>query len=93
MAITIHGDDGTLDWNSLHGAAVLHYQGGDEPRRIACDAATGWSRELDYFISCLRNATRPERCLPESSRTSIALALLEEQAVTSEKPVMVSDLP
>ncbi len=93
MAITVHGDDGTLDWNSLHGTAVLHYQGEDEPRRIACDSATGWSRELDYFISCLRGGTRPERCLPESSRTSIALALLEEQAIAAETPVLVSDLP
>lgn len=37
------------------------------------DAMKGYSGELDYFVECLINNTKPEKCMPESSLQSIKL--------------------
>ena len=50
----------------------------------------GWQRELDYFINCVSAGKPVERCLPDSSRVSIALALLERRAVQTGRAVVVS---
>jgi 1,5-anhydro-D-fructose reductase (1,5-anhydro-D-mannitol-forming) len=81
MAITVVGAAGTLDWSMRRGPEVLHYRGGDEPEKIVLGDETGWMRELDYFTACVRAGQPVARCLPESSRASIALALLERASV------------
>ncbi len=39
----------------------------------AGDAMNGYSGELDYFVECLKNKTKPEKCMPESALQSIIL--------------------
>ncbi|MCG3126822.1 MAG: Myo-inositol 2-dehydrogenase [Phycisphaerae bacterium] len=81
MAITVVGERGTLAWSMRGGPEVLAFESASEPRRIAVDGATGWTRELDYLIDCLHGGAPVARCLPESSRVSIGLALLEQRSV------------
>jgi predicted dehydrogenase len=81
MAITVVGETGTLDWSMGRGPEVHWYHGGDEPEQIAVGDETGWGRELDYFVACVQQGRTVERCPPESSRASIALALLERESV------------
>lgn len=81
MAITVLGETGTLDWSLRQGPEVHLYHGGTGPETIAVSDETGWARELDYFIDCLREGRTVERCLPTSSRMSIALALLERESI------------
>ena len=33
--------------------------------------------EIDYFAGCVLRGEKPERCLPESTRESVRLALLQ----------------
>jgi predicted dehydrogenase len=40
----------------------------------------GYYREIVYFIDCITKNIRPERCLPESTRDTIRLALAEQQS-------------
>jgi predicted dehydrogenase len=40
---------------------------------VAGDAMEGYSGELDYFVDCLKNKTKPEKCMPESALQSIKL--------------------
>lgn len=80
MAITVVGDEGTLDWSLRRGPDVDFHRGA-RVEKIAVSDETGWTRELDYFIDCLRHQKPVERCTPESSRTSIALALAEREAI------------
>ncbi|MBU0639637.1 MAG: Gfo/Idh/MocA family oxidoreductase [Planctomycetes bacterium] len=86
MAITVHGETGTLDWSLLRGPEVLWYRGGDEPERISVADENGWTRELDYFVECVRDRRPVARCTPASARTSIALALAEHRALTEGAP-------
>jgi len=81
MAITVHGERGTLDWALSRGPEVLLYAGGSEPERLSVPDQTGWARELDYFISCVAAGRPVTRCLPAASRTSIALTLLERESI------------
>ncbi|MBK6284144.1 MAG: Gfo/Idh/MocA family oxidoreductase [Draconibacterium sp.] len=37
------------------------------------DAMEGYSGELNYFVDCLKNKTKPEKCMPESALQSIKL--------------------
>ena len=90
MAITVCGERGTLTWSSRSGTDVLHYAGREEVQRIACENEDGWKRELDYFVQCVRAGRPVQRCLPESSRTSIELFLLEQRAISENAPVAVS---
>ncbi|GAG14069.1 unnamed protein product, partial [marine sediment metagenome] len=89
MAITVVGETGTLDWSMQRGPEVCFYQGTNEVEKIAVSDETGWTRELDYFIECLREERAPERCLPSSSRASIALALLERKSIENGTRVRV----
>lgn len=83
MTITVCGEAATLNWSSLGGAEVLLYAGGSEPDHIACVGQSGWQCELDYFIDCVADGRPVARCLPTSTRTSIALALLGKQSIES----------
>jgi predicted dehydrogenase len=81
MAITVVGETGTLDWSMLRGPEVLLYAGGAQVKKLTAPDGTGWTRELDYFVSCVRDGRPVERCLPASSRTNIALTLLEQKSI------------
>jgi len=39
----------------------------------AGDAMKGYSGELEYFVACMKNKTKPELCMPESALQSIKL--------------------
>lgn len=39
----------------------------------AGNSMEGYSGELDYFVECLKNNTKPEKCMPESTLQSIKL--------------------
>ena len=81
MAITVVGETGTLDWSMLRGPEVLLYAGGKQAEKFVGPDENGWTRELDYFVSCLRDGRAVDRCLPASSRANIALALLERESI------------
>jgi predicted dehydrogenase len=83
MAIAVVGETGTLEYSMQRGPKVHLHRAGKEPEQIAVSDETGWTREIDYFIDCVIERRPPDRCSPPSSRTSIALALAEREAVES----------
>lgn len=40
--------------------------------------------EIDYFADCIRRGKRPERCLPESTRESVRLAMLQMRSAAHD---------
>lgn len=91
MAITVVGETGTLDWSMLRGPQVLLYAGGARAEKLTAPDGTGWTREIDYLISCVRDGRKVERCLPRSSRANIALALLEQASIERGGAVLAAD--
>lgn len=81
MALCAVGETASAEWSSRTPRELLLYAGDAEAQRIDCGADTGWPREVDYFIECVRSGRPPERCLPESSRMSIAVTLMERESI------------
>lgn len=88
MQITVHGTRGTLDWSLRRGPRVARFDGGAVHEVEVADA-NGWQRELDYFIDRVLAGAPVERCLPDSSRVSIGLTLLEKRAAQCGRTVRV----
>lgn len=90
MAITVHGETGTLSWRMTAGDDVLCYAGGVAPESIAV-AGDPLRQELDYFISCVLDGRTPDRCTPKSTRASIVLAWLERRAIETGRVVEIGE--
>jgi predicted dehydrogenase len=90
MGIAVHGERGTLEWNSLRGDDVQYYSGGKEVQALPC-RGDAYERELDYFIECVRNGRPVERCSPASTRNSISLAWLERRSVELNRQLNVNE--
>jgi hypothetical protein len=68
---------------NFENASILYSSNNPENIVVATDAEAkqfdmgdpmkGYSGELDYFIDCLQNKTKPEKCMPESALQSIKL--------------------
>jgi|YNPNPStandDraft_1061719.scaffolds.fasta_scaffold31478_2 1,5-anhydro-D-fructose reductase (1,5-anhydro-D-mannitol-forming) len=89
MAITVHGERGTVTWNSTRGDDVLLYRGGTQPETIR-PVGDALRAELDYFIDCVSSGRPVERCSPVSSRISVALAWLERRSVETGRTMQLS---
>ena len=81
MAITVVGEDATLDWSMQRGPEVLVYRGGKEAERVSVSDETGWTRELDYFVERVAEGHTVDRCLPTSARDSIVLVTREQDSI------------
>jgi predicted dehydrogenase len=89
MAITVCGELGTLTWSSTLSERVYLYSGGEQPEQIESPGQTGWQRQLDYFIDRVTHGRPVDRCPPASSRTSLALALLERKSIDTGTEINV----
>jgi predicted dehydrogenase len=53
---------------------------GQEPAAVALPEGNGYAREIEYFLACAAEGRAPQRCLPESTRDTMRIALAEEQS-------------
>ncbi len=90
MAITIHGDQGTLHWRMSEGNDVLLYSGNADPERFACQG-DALLTELDYFIEVVTSGQQPLRCAPVSTRLSVILSWLERRSIETGRAVPISE--
>ncbi len=90
MSVTVHGEKGTLGWHMSGGDDVLHYSG-KGPVKTMPVSGDALSDEQDYFIERVLAGDPVDRCLPKSSRASVALSWLERRAVETSKTIPVSD--
>ena len=80
MEIVVHGERGTLAWALSRGGDVLLHSGGERAEPIP-SAGDAYRQELDYFVACVQAGQPVERCLPMSSRVSVALSWLERRSI------------
>lgn len=53
---------------------------GAQPGKVDLEAGSGYDREIDYFLACVRDGQPVRRCTPESTRATMRIALAEEQS-------------
>lgn len=54
-------------------------------------AGDGYESELQYFVECVRDGKRPDRCPPQDSAKDVKVALLIKQAKSTGEQVKCSD--
>jgi len=91
MSIAVHGDKGSVEWGMTEGNKVLlHMRGSDKPEVVEA-RGDAYEREVDYFIRCVLGGESVDRCLPQSTRTSVALAWLERRSIETGRVIPVSE--
>ncbi|OPZ65266.1 MAG: hypothetical protein BWY83_03046 [bacterium ADurb.Bin478] len=81
-------EKGALEYDSNRTPTLtLTRSGAQAPETVAVEPGDGYSREYDYFISCLQHRQAPQRITPASARQSIEIALAEAQSMTSRKKI------
>lgn len=67
-------EDGLVEYRD---GELTYFDGARKPVPHKVKDADMYGLEIDYFADCVRRGVRPERCLPESTRESVRLALLQ----------------
>jgi hypothetical protein len=78
-------EEATLSFGSDQEQPLLCYARRGEPEPIALPPGDGYEAEVSYFLSVLGGT--PERCRPEESRDTVAIALAAKQSILTGKPV------
>jgi predicted dehydrogenase len=85
MEYTVVADGGTVEFSSAgRPPTVYHADGRVEP--LAMKEQDGYRAQIEYFLNCCRDGSRPELCPPEESADAVALArcMLEARSRNGE---------
>lgn len=55
---------------------------------VNIDSADGYFNEIEYFLDCIREGRRPERCLPEGSLESLMLVHKEMESAAAQGKIV-----
>jgi len=86
MAVLVRCQKATIKWFMSEGPAIKIITD-RRVEEITVEDATGWDKEIAYFIECVQAGKKPRLCLPQSTATSIWLAEAEARSATSRRPV------
>lgn len=66
-------EEAYVRFESAASPSMVLYRVGSEPQTPESRDESAYLNEIRYFLQCVRSGTLPQRCLPESSRNSVAL--------------------
>jgi len=78
-------ENATLKFGGDGEHPLLLYPRSGDPQPVELASGDGYEAEIRYYLSVVGG--RPERCLPEESRDSVAIALAARESVLTGKPV------
>lgn len=81
-------ENGCLTYSSASSPTLTEITGG-EKTHPEVPAASGYARELAYFVGCVEKGEEPARCLPQTSAISIKINRAEIQSIDTGKAVEV----
>lgn len=88
MVLIARCEKATIKWIMSEGPNVKVFTD-SSVEEIAVENATGWDKEIAYFVDCVASGKKPKMCTPESTAQSIALADAEVKSITAGKVVAV----
>ncbi len=87
MEYTVTFDGGTVEYSS-EGRPPKLYRADGEEETLPQAETDGYQAELEYFVDCVTNHRKPERCPPEESALAVKLTRLMAAArAENGKPV------
>ena len=86
MEFTIVADGGTFEYSSA-GRPLTLYGANGEAQALETPEKDFFQEELEYFMDCVTNGHRPERCLPEESAAAVKLTrwMVESRSKNGER--------
>jgi predicted dehydrogenase len=86
MEFTIVADGGTFEYSSA-GRPLTLYGANGEAQALETPEKDFFQEELEYFMDCVTNGHRPERCLPEESAAAVKLTrwMVESRGKNGER--------
>jgi predicted dehydrogenase len=88
MVLIARCEKATVKWVMSEGPNVKVF-GESGVEEIAVENATGWDKEIAYFVDCVASGKKPKMCTPDSTALSIALADAEVKSITTGKVVAI----
>jgi predicted dehydrogenase len=89
MGFTAVFENGAVDYDLNTGKPLTVYRSEGEPETPELITEDGYFREIDYFLSCIKQDKDPRITTPQQSRDAVALALAEAQSARSGKIVEI----
>lgn len=77
-------DEATLEYSIHTNPTLMEYKLGAEPKPIAVDTTSAYTREMRYFLDCVSKGQINEIVTAESTCESIALAHEEQLIIVNE---------
>jgi predicted dehydrogenase len=75
MEYTVVADAGTIEYSSSGREPTLHNLDGVS-EALPLSGADGYHAEIEYFVNCCLNGSRPDLCPPEDSAAAVKLTQL-----------------
>jgi len=83
MAFTVICEKATIEYSSSASPSLTVYTAAGKTLTPKVPAGDGYSREIDYFLNCIRKGEKPTRVTPEDARDALKVAWAEMRAIRS----------
>jgi len=90
MSFTLVMEQATLDYHSAATPALRLYLKDGSIQKPRVPKGDGYSREIEYFLDCIRKDQAPRTVTALDAQQALMLALAEQRAVRSRKLVKVA---
>jgi len=90
MAYTVVFDKGTVEFSSSQSPTVKVYSSGGKVETPAIANGTGYSREIDYFLTCITKNQKPKVVTPKDARNAVLVVRAEEKSARDHRNVAIT---
>jgi predicted dehydrogenase len=91
MSFQAFFENAAMDFGMAPDTALrLRRAGATEDEKVSVESVTGYVREMQYFLDCVRGMQVNTLCPAESTRDSIAMIELERKAIKAHRWVKVA---
>ena len=87
MAFTIVCEKATIDYSTAHTPSLSIYTVSGRVVTPKVPAGDGYSREIDYFLNCIRKGQKPTRVTAADARKALEVAWAEMRSVRTGRRV------
>lgn len=87
MAFTIVCEKATIDYSSAKSPTLTIHTAEGKTLTPKVPAGDGYSREIDYFLDCIRKGEKPTRVTAEEARDALRVAWAEIRSVRTGRRV------
>ena len=90
MTYTIIFEKATVEFSSSHSPTLAVYTSGGKVEHPEVEAQDGYHREINYFVDCIKNNTKPKTVTAKDAQNAVALVKAEERSAHDHRNVAIN---